>query len=451
MVTSLAQQHSAPYRYDTDPLPDSFFVRNRKALLDRIPDSSVAVFFSAPVRNRSNDVDYDYHQDPDFYYLTGFDAPDALLFLFKPAIKGIDGQPVTERLAIHARDASSERWTGRMATPEEVAVSSGIHEVVLTSETGIFKDAFQVGCRVLTKRLPQGVVNDRQDEADLFDLLQEFKEKSTESGAKTDDYILGKKMALLREIKSEEELVLLRKAVQISVDGHLEMMRTVSPGMHEYSAEATGEFVFHNLGAEAVGYPSICGSEANSVVLHYDKNRRKLQDGELLLLDMGAEYHGYTADITRTIPVSGRFNPQQRAVYELVLAAQQAGIEACKVGNRFRQPHEAAFEVIEKGLLKLGITRSEKETKDYFPHGTSHYLGLDVHDAGSFEPLKAFQVITVEPGIYIPAGSPCDPKWWNIGIRIEDDVLITPDGPDVLSDRLPKTPEGIESVMNAKK
>jgi Xaa-Pro aminopeptidase len=211
--------------------------------------------------------------------------------------------------------------------------------------------------------------------------------------------------------------------------------------------EAKGEYTFHYHGAEDIGYPSICGSAENGCVLHYEKNRRPLSPGDLILLDMGAEYHGYTADITRTLPVSGGFTAEQRAVYDIVLRAQEAGIRACKTGNAFREPHNAAYREVAAGLLELGLITTEKQAKQYFPHSTSHYLGLDVHDPGSYGVLEANQVITVEPGIYIPPGSPCDKKWWNIGIRIEDDILITPDGPENLSGKLPRDPEVIEKLI----
>jgi Xaa-Pro aminopeptidase len=334
-----------------------------------------------------------------------------------------------------------------MATPEAAREISGVRDVSLSSDTGLFQEVFSGRYRILTKKLPQGAVNERMDEFDLFDLLKQFKEQTAAAGVKTDDFRLGKMLARLREIKSDEELVLMQKAIDISVDAHMEMMAAVRPGMFEYEVEAKGEYVFHRSGAEDVGYPSICGSAGNSVILHYDRNRRKLNDGDLILLDMGAEYHGYTADITRTLPVSGKFSPEQLQLYSLVLEAQEAGIAECRAGKEFRDPHRAALKTIEKGLIKLGIIEEEQQAREYFPHGTSHYLGLDVHDAGSFGPLQDRQVITVEPGIYIPSGSPCDPKWWGIGIRIEDDVLITPNEPVVLSGRLPKDPFLIEKLI----
>lgn len=242
-------------------------------------------------------------------------------------------------------------------------------------------------------------------------------------------------------------MTILRKAIAISVDGHKEMIRYTASGLSEYSAQAAGEFIFRREGAEDVGYPSICGAGENGCTLHYITNREELKKGELLLLDMGAEYLGYTADITRTIPVSGKFTPEQKQIYQLVYDAQEAAFRMCAPGNTFRSPHQAAVEVIRKGLKDLGIIEKEEDYRIYFPHGTSHYLGLDVHDAGTRGALQAGNVITVEPGIYIPPGSHCDPKWWKIGVRIEDDVLITADGYEILSGNLPRKASEIEALM----
>ena len=196
-----------------------------------------------------------------------------------------------------------------------------------------------------------------------------------------------------------------------------------------------------------MAYPSILGGGENSCILHYETNRKKLSAKDMLVIDAGGEYHGYAADITRTLPVDGKFSVEEKAIYDIVLEAQEAGIKACKKGNPFFEPHRAAVNVIQKKLMELGITKSESEYQRYFFHGTSHYLGLDVHDVGLNGKLTPGNVITVEPGIYIPEGSPCDPKWWNIGVRIEDDVLITTAEPDVLSGKLPKRTEEIEALM----
>ena len=189
------------------------------------------------------------------------------------------------------------------------------------------------------------------------------------------------------------------------------------------------------------------GGGANACILHYETDDRQRLDNDLVLMDCGAEYHGYSADVTRTVPPSGKFSPEQRQIYELVLAAQEAGFAACLPGAAFDAPNKATQDVITAGLQKLGIIKKKEEMRRYYPHGASHYLGLDVHDRGPYGPLQAGNVITVEPGIYIPAGSPCDPKWWNIGVRIEDDVLITATGYENISAEAPRTVADIEKLM----
>jgi Xaa-Pro aminopeptidase len=250
----------------------------------------------------------------------------------------------------------------------------------------------------------------------------------------------------MREVKDTSELRLLRKAIEISMEGHRTTMRGARPGMKEYELEALMEYGFKRGGAEDVGYPSIVGSNYNACILHYTANRRATTMNDLVLADCGAEYHGYTADITRTFPLSGKFTNEQRQIYDLVLAAQDAGIAASVAGAPFRAPHAAATTVIADGLLKLGVIKDLADVKQYFMHGTSHYLGLDVHDPGTGGPLQVNSVITVEPGIYIPAGSACDKRWWNIGVRIEDDILITAEGPVNLSATLARTAADIEAL-----
>jgi Xaa-Pro aminopeptidase len=250
----------------------------------------------------------------------------------------------------------------------------------------------------------------------------------------------------LRGIKQPEEIALMEKVINMSVEGHNRVIRSIQPGMHEYDAQALMEYEFKSRGSEYVGYPSINGSGANSCILHYETNQRTLQNGDLLLNDCGAEYHGYSADVTRTIPVNGKFSPEQKIIYELVLAAQDAAFAICKPGNQFSDPHNAALKVITAGLKQLGIIQSDNQARIYFPHGTSHHLGLDVHDMGSRSTLQPGMIFTVEPGIYIPPGSNCDKKWWSIGVRIEDDLLITTDGYRNLSAGAPRSVEEIEKM-----
>lgn len=413
---------------DADKLPAAFRTGRREALRALLPEHGVAVLSAATIKNRSNDVDYEFHQDPDFHYLTGVDEPEALLLVFKEP-RLVRGEPVNELLVVRDRDARSEVWTGeRLGAPGAKAVSG----VSMTLGAQAFAGTdLPLGPkdRLFGGPVPAGKAYDQVRPLAL--------EKAD----------LDRWMAELREQKLPEELVLMRKAIAITCEAERTLMRALAPGMTEYQAEAVVQYVFTASGAEHEGYPSILGGGAHSCVLHYETNRAALKAGDLLVSDVGAEYHGYTADVTRTLPVSGTFSPEQRTIYELELQAQEAGIAQVRAGNAFHAPHLAATTVIAEGLVRLGIIQDPGEVKRYFVHGTSHYLGLDVHDAGRYGPLRPGQVITVEPGIYIPEGSPCDPKWWNIGVRIEDDVLVTTGDPEVLSACVPKTVAEVEALM----
>jgi Xaa-Pro aminopeptidase len=257
----------------------------------------------------------------------------------------------------------------------------------------------------------------------------------------------------LRTTKTEDEMEVLERAIDITEEAHREVMRQVQPGWAEYQIEALVEYTFKRNGSEFPGFPSIVGSGENSTILHYETNRRTTQPGDVVVIDIGAEFHGYTADVTRTIPLSGRYSPEQRAIYEIVYAAQEAGIEASRAGNDFRAPHQAAQRVLAEGLARLGLIANANDQaglRRFFMHGTSHYLGLDVHDVGNYGPLTEGTVITVEPGIYIAASDDVDPKWWNIGVRIEDDVLITDGDPEILSAGAPRQIDEIEALMRSR-
>lgn len=263
-----------------------------------------------------------------------------------------------------------------------------------------------------------------------------------------DLYTLDKLMASLREVKTEKEIDLLRKAVKISAIGQQEVMKAMNPDLSEKEVQGIHEFVFTKYGAEAVGYPSIIGAGHNGCVLHYiDNNKQKIEKGELILMDVGAEYRGYTADVTRTIPVSGKFSKEQRAIYQIVYEAQEAAMKEYVIGNEFSDPFKASAKVIAKGLMELGIITNLKDYRRYLPHGITHHIGLDVHDKSNYGVFKENMVLTVEPGIYIPENSPCDAKWWGIAIRIEDDLLVTKQGPVNLSEDAPRTWKEIEKLM----
>jgi Xaa-Pro aminopeptidase len=271
--------------------------------------------------------------------------------------------------------------------------------------------------------------------------------KSEDSSVTIDKDFLPAFLSSLREIKTEQEIAILKQAVAMSAIGQIEVMRAIHPEISERELQGIHEFVFKKYGAKHVGYPSIVGAGAHGCVLHYTSNTSDQVGNQLVLMDVGAEFQNYTADVTRTIPANGKFTKEQAEIYNLVLAAQNAGIEASVVGASFSEPHRVARSVIQQGLTELGIIESADEVVTYFPHGTSHYIGLDVHDPGTYGPLQANSVITVEPGIYIPPDSPCDPKWWGIAIRIEDDILITPSGPVNLSEAAPREIDKIEKMI----
>jgi Xaa-Pro aminopeptidase len=430
--------------YDTDILPASFHKGRREELRKLMPDKSVAIFFANPIRNRSNDIDYEYHQDPNFYYLSGYKEPNAMLIIFKDDVE-IDSIETNELIFVQPRNVKRETWDGKRLGTDGVKEKLGFKYAVNNTSFADLNLDFKQFEHVLILPIEDDFRDDKNDRGDLYSLVKHFRNKTTD--AKVDKRKLIELMASLRQTKQPEEIELLRKAIQITCKAQIELMKALEPEMTEYQTEAILEYFFKREGAEHCGFPSIQGAGENSCVLHYNTNRRKVKDGDLLVSDVGAEYRGYTADVTRTMPVNGKFSPEQKIIYNIVLEAQNAGIKACKAGNKFWEPHNEALKVIQKRLVELKIAKTPFEAMQYFPHGTSHYLGLDVHDPGLYGVLMPNQIITVEPGIYIPEGSPCDPKWWNIGVRIEDDILITTGEPENLSASAPRTIEEIEKLM----
>ena len=504
-------EYPAPAR-PTDFLTPAFHKQRRELLRAQLPPHSVAVLFAAPVRNRANDVDFVYHQNPDFHYLTGYEEPDAVLLLFAEP-RTLGGQPgVTEALFAQPRDPARESWTGRRLGAAGAKMQLALQYAADNkgfADAGVQWADFD---KVLFDNLPADTRDDFSNPADLHSLVATFRQQArlpadyspavaefnslirrngirnakrvtgyltsqmketpalgttpliraylaapTDAARQAaidanppgrfDDTTLSEKLDALRAIKTPEELALLRRAVRISAQGQREVLKLLRPDMGEMAVQGLHEYVYRRYGAEFQGYPSIVGGGANGCILHYETNNRQRLDNDLVLMDCGAEYHGYSADVTRTVPPSGRFSPEQRQIYELVLAAQDAGFATCRPGAEFGAPNKATQDVVAAGLQKLGIIKKKEEFRKYYPHGASHYLGLDVHDRGSYGPLVAGNVITVEPGIYIPAGSACDPKWWNIGVRIEDDVLITSTGYENLSAEAPRTVADIEKLM----
>ncbi|MGD2136133.1 MAG: aminopeptidase P N-terminal domain-containing protein [Gemmatimonadales bacterium] len=508
VARAAAQLPDPPVRYDDDLLPPSFHQHRRDSLLATLPDDAVAVILGAPTRTRENDVSYEYRQSSDLYYLTGtHEAGSALLLA--PAGVEVDGKRVHEVVFVPPRNPAMERWTGRRFGPERAASVLGVAAAVESGRfEGIVRAALE-GRRLYHLPFPNGVpegstlaqqiavleargnpldlggtpmvqylagrlievdtdggfraaqayldrIGDRiagtpvEEMAAAFAAAGSLAEWDTwkveHLGGLADGFTVRRALDRLRAVKTPEELRLLRRAIAITAAAHREAFTSIEPGMHEYEVEAVIEYVFHVNGAEYTGFPSIVGSGENSVVLHYESNRRRMEAGDLVVMDIGAEYHGYTADITRTVPVSGTFSAEQRTIYEIVLRAQDAAFAAVRPGASLGAVHGAAQQVIFEGLRDAGLVTQAREVSRFFPHGTSHHLGLYVHDVGGGALVEGM-VFTVEPGIYIPPAEDIDPRWWNIGVRVEDDVLVTADGYEQLSDGAPRTVAEIEALM----
>ncbi len=445
-----------------DYLKSDFHNERRELLRKSMPANSVAVFFANPVRNRANDVDYIYHQDPNFMYLSGYKEPNAVLLIFSD--NQVDGDvSFNELIYVQKRNPMAEMWYGRRLGVERVGSDLDFSNAFNGED---FKDIpvdFSKFDKVLFKDFQNDVRDSKRDDADLYSLIEQFKTKASYEAMQVqlpaNDKIVTSKtnidvkslrtlMASLREIKTEEELVLLKKACEISAIGQIEIMKAMHPGMSEAEIQGVHEFVYKKYGVEYEGYPSIVGAGNNGCVLHYIENTKMSAGKEMVLMDLGAEYHGYTADVTRTIPANGKFNKEQKSIYDLVYKAQEAGIAKTVIGSDMRKDiDKAGRDIINQGLVDLGIIDSITQKHLYFPHGTSHHIGMDVHDLSNRGPLKENMIITVEPGIYIPEGSKCDEKWWGIAVRIEDCILITKDGPVNYSGMAPRSSDDIEEMM----
>lgn len=450
-----------------DFLSSDFHKDRREILRSKMPKNSVAVFFSNPIRNRANDVNYMYHQDPNFYYLTGHRQPHALLMIFSEE-QNIKDNTFDEIIFVRGRNALAELYDGGRITTAEAVNGLDLKVAFETPDFENFPIDFSKYDQVLFYDFKDDI-RQTHEKGDLYDLIAQFKQKANYPNKNSLDItpepqvnnlnttLLNTLLKPMRGIKTEEELELLRKAVKISAIGQAEVMRAIKPGMSELEVQGMHEFIYKKYKAEYEGYPSIVGAGHNGCVLHYIENYKpKIEDGELILMDLGAEYHGYTADVTRTIPVNGKFTKEQKAIYDLVYDAQEAGMSIAKAGVPFSAIYDTTLAVINKGLLELGIIKSlnEEDLIDpstgrhrYYPHGCCHHIGLDVHDLGQYGLLETNMVITIEPGIYIPEGSPCDEKWWGIPVRIEDDYIILDDGIEMLSKDAPRSSSEVEKLM----
>ena len=435
------------------PRPD--YVARRRRLMRKMHAAGVAIIPTATPKSRNGDVQYPFRGSSDFLYLTGFVEPEAVLVL----VPGhADGEQI---LFCRPREPEREIWDGRRAGLEgalaqgQVDRCLSIHELnealprLLEDRELLFYpmgqstdfDARVMHWRNIAKSKVRQGVRYPLEVVDVADLIHE-----------------------MRLFKDPEEVEIMRAAVGISGAGHRHAMRQCQPGMLEYQLAAEIEYVFQRLGATSVAYPSIVGGGINACTLHYTENDAELRDGDLVLIDAGAEVGAYAGDITRTLPVGGVFSSAQREIYEIVLASQEAAISAIQVGRSVAEYHDEAVKVLVDGLLDLKILSGSRDAvieqgsyKAFYMHRTGHWLGMDVHDVGhyrsadhSWRPLEAGMVLTVEPGLYFsPDNQTVPERWRGVGIRIEDDVLVTANGPDILSSEVPKRVPDIEAMMAA--
>ena len=427
------------------------FLRRRRQFMRMIGRDAIAILPAAPVRHRNGDIAYAYRQDSHFHYLTGFPEPEAVAVL-------VPGRPHAEYLLfVRERDTVRESWDGPRAGTEGAVDRYGADDAFPIADI----DDILPGLIEQRSQIFYSMGTHLDFDPHVLGWVHGLRTHARQRSGGAGEFVaLNHVLDDMRLYKSRAEQSSLRGAARIAMGAHRRAMRFARPGRMEYEvmAEVLHEFRSHNAD---MSYTPIVGGGANACVMHYSDNDQRLDDGDLLLLDAGCEHDYYASDITRTFPVNGRFTPAQRAVYDVVLDAQAAAIDKVRAGNHWNQPHEAAVRVITQGLIKLGILKGpltrllkEKACEPFFNHRTGHWLGIDVHDVGDYKVggewrvLEPGMALTVEPGIYIRP-SPCVRKeFWNIGIRIEDDVLVSNGVADVLTAALEKTPEAIERLVH---
>ena len=432
-------------------MKQSEFKRRRTELMKMMGKNTIAILPSASLLTRNRDADFPFRQDSDFLYLTGFNEPDAVMVI-------IPGRKHGEFILFcREKDEEQETWHGRRVGQEGAIEDYGADDSFPIDDMDDILPGLLEGTDSIYNIMGQYPEFDQR----LIGWVNHIKAQSraglhVPSEFVSLDYVLHD----MRLYKSREELKLMRKAASISARAHTQAMRVCAPGKYEYQIAAEFDYEFRKNNAEHA-YSSIVGGGANGCILHYTNNSDQLNDGDLLLIDAGCEVEGYASDITRTFPVNGKYSPAQREIYDIVLAAQKAAIKKVKPGNHWNDPHNAAVRVVTRGLMEIKLLKGslpklikEGAYRRFYMHRTGHWLGLDVHDVGDYKVgdqwrlLEPGMVLTIEPGIYIPARSKAvNRKWWDIGIRIEDDVLVTTSGCEVLSKAVIKNPGEIEALM----
>lgn len=428
------------------------FAARRQKLMTAVGKGNVAILSAAPELIRNGDSRYQYRPNSDFYYLTGFAEPEALAVFLPGRAEGefvLFNQP---------RDPAIEQWVGPRAGQEGARKDFSADQSFPIAELGEQLPTLLTGCHSVY----YSIGHDKELDQQIMSAAEAMRAKVRAGVNAPDVFIdISKMIHTMRWRKSVAEIELMRKAAQISAAAHIAAMQACKPGVKEYELEAEILYHFTKSGSRSPAYNCIVGTGANACVLHYIDNNAAVKDGDLVLIDAGAEYNFYAADITRTFPANGKFTVEQKAIYELVLKAQLAVIAQVKPGVKWNELQITAVRIITEGLVELGILKGKVDDlitagayKTFYMHNIGHWLGMDVHDAGSYKingewiKLEPGVVLTVEPGIYISPNTPgIDKKWWGIGVRIEDDVLVTADGYDVLSKDVPKSVAEIEKLM----
>ena len=439
----------------------SSFGARRARLLAQMQPGGVAVLSTAPEVARNSDSDYPYRHDSYFYYLSGFTEPEAVLVLV--AARG--DAPASSILFCRQKNVQREIWEGFRYGPEAARTAFGFDAAFPVEDLDGEMAKLLANAPVLYYSLGRSTPLDLQIKQWMSNVRAQARSGITAPAVACD---LLPMLDEMRLFKDEGEQAIMLRAAGISAQAHARAMRASTPGLFEYEIEAELLYEFRRNGAQAPAYNSIVAAGANACVLHYSANNAQSRDGDLVLIDAGCELDGYASDITRTYPVNGRFSPAQRSLYELVLAAQEAALNAVRIGARYTSIHDAAVQVLAQGMLDLGLLDKNKDGSlgdiiadkrylQFYMHGTGHWLGMDVHDVGQYRdidsagkpsrPLQAGMVLTVEPGIYVRPAEGVPEQFWNTGIRIEDDVLVTDAGYTILSATAPKTVAEIEQVM----
>lgn len=416
------------YSQEFDKAP---FAERRAKLMEKVSDG-IVVLKSFPVYRRNGDVSYEFRQGSDFYYLTGFTEPKSA-FILDP------NSPDKYTLFVQPKNPKIEIWTGIMTgVTNAVNIYGADRSLEITKFDSVLSEYISRGVKIYYMKSDSSLglrIGEKTKTADVAQTIHE-----------------------MRLFKSPFEIGELQRAINITCGAIINVMKSAEPLMYEYQLQAVLESSFKMEGSQRIGFPSIVGSGPNTCILHYEENRRKTQDGDLVVMDVGAEYNYYTADVTRTFPVNGKFSPAQKRIYNIVLAAQKEAMNFIKPGVMFFQVDSVARAVVKSSLINLGLLTEEENVLKFFMHGTSHWLGLDVHDVGSLagpngnkrgRVLEPGMVLTVEPGIYIADGTEGVPgEYYNIGVRIEDDVLVTETGFELLSGMAPREISEIENLMS---